>query len=73
MEHYACMVDLLGWAGQLEEAHVIIQNMPLETNLGIWGALLGACKTYCNIQLGDLVVEQLFQLEPENVGYYVLV
>ncbi|XP_059066089.1 pentatricopeptide repeat-containing protein At2g39620 [Cryptomeria japonica] len=72
MEHYACMVDLLGRAGQLDEAHIFIQNMPLEPDAGIWGALLGACKIYCNIQLGELVAERLFQLEPDNAGHYVL-
>src|ERR1044072_4997655 len=40
VEHYACMVDLLGRAGLLQEANDIVQNMPIEPNEYIWGALL---------------------------------
>ncbi|KAJ7951624.1 Pentatricopeptide repeat-containing protein [Quillaja saponaria] len=32
MEHYACMVDLLGRAGLLQEASNIMKNMPMEPN-----------------------------------------
>eukprot|EP01018_Ginkgo_biloba_P015274 Gb_41648 [translate_table: standard] len=72
MEHYACMVDLLGRAGHLEEAHDFIEMMPLEPRADVWGALLGACRTYCNIELGESVADILFNLKPENTGYYVL-
>ena len=43
MEHYACMVDLLGRAGHLEEAYELVQNMVIPTDSIIWGALLSAC------------------------------
>eukprot|EP01018_Ginkgo_biloba_P018985 Gb_02561 [translate_table: standard] len=72
MEHYACMVDLLGRCGRLYEAHDFITNMPSEANAIVWGALLGACRMHCNIELGELAAERLFELEPENVGSYVL-
>eukprot|EP01018_Ginkgo_biloba_P025790 Gb_04077 [translate_table: standard] len=72
VEHYACMVDLLGRAGHLNEAQEFIHKMPLEPNAGVWGALLGACRIHCNIKLGERVAEHLFELEPENAGYYVL-
>ena len=41
IEHYGCMVDLLGRAGLLDEAHQMIRNMPMEANAIVWGALLG--------------------------------
>eukprot|EP01018_Ginkgo_biloba_P031204 Gb_39249 [translate_table: standard] len=72
MEHYACMVDLLGRAGHLDEAQDFIKNMPLEPDASVWGALLGACRIHCNIELGTHVAEHIFYLEPENTGYYVL-
>eukprot|EP01018_Ginkgo_biloba_P039547 Gb_03571 [translate_table: standard] len=72
LDHYACMVDLLGRAGQLDEAYNLIKTMPLEPDAGVLGALLGACRIHSNIELGEWVAEQLFELEPENVGYYVL-
>eukprot|EP01018_Ginkgo_biloba_P018714 Gb_21688 [translate_table: standard] len=72
VEHYACMVDLLGRSGLLDEAHDFIKNMPLEPNAAVWGALLGACRIHCNIVLGEHVVERLSELEPDNAACYIL-
>jgi pentatricopeptide repeat protein len=72
VDHYACMVDLLGRAGHLDEAQELIKHMPLEPNAGVWGALLGVCRTHGNIELAKHVAERLFELEPEDAGNYVL-
>eukprot|EP01018_Ginkgo_biloba_P010117 Gb_21745 [translate_table: standard] len=72
VKHYACMVDLLGRAGHLDEAQDFIKQMPLEPDAGVWGALLGACRIHCNIELGEHVAEHLFDLQPTHAGYYIL-
>ena len=72
LEHYACMVDLLGRAGCLVEARDFIKNMPIHPNACVWGTLLGAYRIHCNIELAEYVAEILFDLEPNNAGYYVL-
>eukprot|EP01018_Ginkgo_biloba_P020997 Gb_22288 [translate_table: standard] len=72
LEHYTCLVDILGRAGCLDEALDIIQKMPFEPSAGVWGALLGACRIHCNIDLAERVAEHLFNLEPNKSGYYVL-
>jgi pentatricopeptide repeat protein len=72
MEHYVCMVDLLGRAGFLNEAHNFIKNMPLEPGIGVWGALLFACRIHCNIELGEHVAKLLIELDPRNSGTYIL-
>ena len=72
IEHYGCMVDLLGRAGLLDEAHQLIRNMPMEANAIVWGALLGACRIHRDTQLAELVLKQLIELEPWNSGNYVL-
>jgi pentatricopeptide repeat protein len=72
MEHYACIVSLLGRIGQLEEAQNFINKMPLKPDACVWGALLSACRKYSNVELGELAAEQLFELEPSNSGNYVL-
>ncbi|KAJ4707368.1 Pentatricopeptide repeat-containing protein [Melia azedarach] len=46
VEHYGCMIDLLGRGGRLKEAFRLVQNMPVEPNAIIWGTLLGACRTH---------------------------
>eukprot|EP01018_Ginkgo_biloba_P018893 Gb_18914 [translate_table: standard] len=71
-EHYACMVDLLSRAGQLDKAHDFIKTMPLEPSPSVFGALLGACRIHCNIDLGERVAQRLFELEPDNSGNYIL-
>jgi pentatricopeptide repeat protein len=72
VEHYACMVDILGRAGQLDEAQDFIKKMPLEPNSTVWGALLGACRIHCNIELGEYVAKRLFDLNTKDCGHYVL-
>eukprot|EP01018_Ginkgo_biloba_P023512 Gb_17382 [translate_table: standard] len=72
VEHYSCMVDLLGRSGLLDEALDFIEKMPLQPHAGVWGALLGACRIHCNIELGEGVAEHLLELEPQNSGVYVL-
>ncbi|KAF8413497.1 hypothetical protein HHK36_001484 [Tetracentron sinense] len=72
MEHYACIVDLFGRAGRLEEALSIIESMPFDPDAGIWGALLGACRIHGNVELAELASKHLFELDPQNSGYYVL-
>eukprot|EP01018_Ginkgo_biloba_P019152 Gb_16242 [translate_table: standard] len=46
--------------------------MPVEPDAGVWGALLGVCRIYCDVELEERVAQHLFDLEPENAGYYVL-
>lgn len=72
MEHYACMVDLYGRAGQLNKALELIKSMPFKPDAGIWGTVLGACRVNGNVELAELASDQLFELDPENSGYYVL-
>ncbi|CBI35164.3 unnamed protein product, partial [Vitis vinifera] len=72
IEHYGCMVDLLGRAGLLDEAHEMIKSMPIKPNTIVWGALVAACRLHKNPQLGELAATQLLEIEPENCGYNVL-
>ncbi|KAL4191411.1 hypothetical protein AMTRI_Chr07g29760 [Amborella trichopoda] len=72
VEHYGCMVDLLGRAGMLDDAHDMINGMPMKPNTIVWGSLLAACKLHNNLGLGEMVAKELLELEPNNCGYHVL-
>lgn len=72
VEHYACMVDLLGRANKLEEAAKIIENMRIEPGPKVWGSLLGSSRIHCNVGLAERASKRLFELEPTNAGNYVL-
>ncbi|KAK4786503.1 hypothetical protein SAY86_003192 [Trapa natans] len=68
LEHYACLVDLLGRGGLLKEAHDLIKAMPMEPDLFVWGALLGACRIHGNIELAEVAAQHLSDLEPRSPG-----
>ncbi|KAK2993645.1 hypothetical protein RJ640_019285 [Escallonia rubra] len=70
--HYACMVDLLGRAGKLDEAKRLIEKMPMQPHAGVYGSLLNASRVHRRVDLGELAANKLFELEPENPGSYVL-
>ncbi|KAL3630808.1 hypothetical protein CASFOL_023792 [Castilleja foliolosa] len=72
VEHYACMVDILGRAGLLDEAVELIGNMPMKPGASVWGALLGACRLHKNVDLAENACERLLEIEPRNHGAYVL-
>ena len=72
LEHYGCMVDLLGRSGLVREAHGLIRNMPMKPNAALWGALLGACRTHGDVEIAVVSVKELINIEPWNSGNYVL-
>lgn len=72
MEHYACMVDILGRAGCLDEAESFISKMPFEPSVLVWRTLLGACRVHGNMKLGKLAAKRLSELEPQDDAMYVL-
>jgi pentatricopeptide repeat protein len=71
MDHYCCMVDLLGRAGRLDEAKEFIDKIPIKPNVVILGSLLGACRVHNNIKIGEHVAECLIELEPKIPAHYV--
>lgn len=72
VQHYTCMVDLLGHCGQLDEAYDLIRHMSVNPDSGVWGALLNSCKTHGNVELAELALAKLIELEPEDSGNYVV-
>ncbi|PIA45158.1 hypothetical protein AQUCO_01700593v1 [Aquilegia coerulea] len=72
VDHYACMVDLLGRVGQLDEAKKLVDGMPMMPHAGVYGALLNASRIYKKVELGEYAAFKLFELEPENSGNYAL-
>ncbi|KAI9073307.1 hypothetical protein K1719_044742 [Acacia pycnantha] len=65
-EHYACIVDLLGRAGRLCEAHDFIQKMPIKPGAAVWGALLGACRIHSNVEMAELAAKYILELDYNN-------
>ncbi|XP_058092861.1 pentatricopeptide repeat-containing protein At5g61800-like [Magnolia sinica] len=44
LSHYGCMADLLRWAGLIEEAVEMIESMPMEGDVYVWGSARGGAR-----------------------------
>jgi pentatricopeptide repeat protein len=71
-EHYACIVDLLGHAGHLDQAMDFIKQISVETGVSMWRMLLDACRVHRNTKLGQFAAEHILNLEPQVADTYVL-
>ncbi|GER49907.1 pentatricopeptide repeat-containing protein [Striga asiatica] len=73
VEHYACMIDMLGRGGFLNEALELVGKMEMRADVVIWGTLLGACKIHQNVEIAKVVLKQVLELESGGTGgLYVL-
>ncbi|KAK3127992.1 hypothetical protein QOZ80_7AG0581160 [Eleusine coracana subsp. coracana] len=71
-EHYACVVDMLGRAGRLEEAEQLMLQMPAGPSVSALQSLLGTCRIHGNTDVGERVAGVLMDTEPAESGAYVL-
>ncbi|KAM7277460.1 hypothetical protein ACFE04_019326 [Oxalis oulophora] len=72
IEHYGCLVDILGRTGRVSQAMDVITDMPLKADAKIWGSLLSSCRSYPNLEIAIIAVEKLEEFEPDDTGNYVL-
>ncbi|KAH6819453.1 Pentatricopeptide repeat superfamily protein [Perilla frutescens var. frutescens] len=70
--HYACMVELLGREGLLDEAFSLLRDAPIKPTINMWAALLTACRVHKNLELGKYAAEKLYGMEPEKLSNYVV-
>lgn len=70
--HYACMVELLGREGLLDEAFALIKDAPFKPSVNMWAALLTACRVHKNFVLGEYAAEKLYGMGPEKLSNYVV-
>ena len=66
MEHWCCLVDLLGRAGMVEEAEETVRKMKIRPSAAIYRELLAACGG------GEDAARGLLWCEPEYGGNYVI-
>ncbi|KHN16370.1 Pentatricopeptide repeat-containing protein, chloroplastic [Glycine soja] len=72
MEHYACMVDLLGRSGLLLEAIEFINSMPFDADALVWRTFLGSCRVHRNTKLGEHAAKKILEREPHDPATYIL-
>ncbi|GKV35170.1 hypothetical protein SLEP1_g43474 [Rubroshorea leprosula] len=72
IEHYGCLIDLLGRAGQFEEAFEVVRGMKMEPDEVVWGSLLNGCKIHGHSELAEFAVKKLIEIDPNNGGYGIM-
>ncbi|KAM7478052.1 hypothetical protein LguiA_026265 [Lonicera macranthoides] len=72
MEHYACIVDMLGRAGRLTEAKSFIEKLLVKAGILVWQALLGACSIYGDTEMGKYAANELSLASPDSPSPYIL-
>ncbi|KAA0046726.1 pentatricopeptide repeat-containing protein [Cucumis melo var. makuwa] len=75
VEHYGCVVDLLGRAGLLDEAEELIQEISIENCeivVSLYGALLSACRIHNNVDMGERLAKKLVNIEPCDSSIHAL-
>ena len=70
--HYACMIELLGQEGLLDEAFALIRSAPFKPTANMWAALLTACRVHENLELGKFAAQKLYGMEPEKLNNYIV-
>ncbi|KAH7852835.1 hypothetical protein Vadar_029867 [Vaccinium darrowii] len=72
VQHYGCLVDLLGRVGMLEHAKKVVRQMPMQPDSYVLGALLNACSVHVDVELGEEIVDGLVQRSLDHGGVHVL-
>ncbi|CAJ2635145.1 unnamed protein product [Trifolium pratense] len=72
VEHYGCMVDLLARAGLVKNSEELIEKVSVKGGSALWGAVLSGCRTHLDSELGENIAKRLVELEPLDIGPYIL-
>ncbi|KAK4358035.1 hypothetical protein RND71_023645 [Anisodus tanguticus] len=72
-EHFACLVDLLSRAGDIDKAYEVITWMPFPADVSIWGALVNGCRIHNRMDIIKMIQQRLENMQTDDTGYYTLV
>ena len=71
LEHYSCMVDLLGRAGQVESAICLLGKLPYRADSVAWSTVLAACCVWGNFEAGRHAFDCVEELTENQDGMYI--
>ncbi|KAH7374045.1 hypothetical protein KP509_17G084900 [Ceratopteris richardii] len=72
LEHYDCVVDLLGRAGHSCEAEAVVKLLPFQPSPLSWMTLLTVCRSLLDIERGICAANHVFEVDPEDHVPYVM-
>jgi pentatricopeptide repeat protein len=72
IEHYNCVIDLLGRANKLEEAEQFILQRIATPKLVTWRTLLSACRVHNDIERAKRVMDKILEINPADAPTHVM-
>ncbi|CAI9111226.1 OLC1v1011399C1 [Oldenlandia corymbosa var. corymbosa] len=72
LDHFSCIIDLLGRAGFLDETETLISGLHIEIDSSVWWTLFSSCAAHGNLRLGRIVAGILLETEQHDPSIYVL-
>lgn len=73
IEHYTCLVGVLGRVGRLDDAERIALTMPYEPDAAVWRTLLSTCAYHGEADMALLMSKRLLELNSYDDSAYVIV
>ncbi|KAK1358604.1 Pentatricopeptide repeat-containing protein [Heracleum sosnowskyi] len=71
VDHFSCIVDLLGRAGHLDVAERLITTKLIDMDSNIWWTLFSSCAAHGNLRLGRIIAECLLKKEHNNPTVWI--
>lgn len=71
LEHYTCIIDLLGRSGHLGKAIAMIERMHAVPDIVVWHAALDACQKWGSVELGTKAFERAVSLDASDPTAYL--
>jgi pentatricopeptide repeat protein len=72
VDHYNCMLDMLGRAGMVEKAETVIWDMPVAPDAISWMTLLCACRLHADVERGHCAAKRVLALDPSCIAAYAV-
>ncbi|XP_048446265.1 pentatricopeptide repeat-containing protein At5g27110 [Pyrus x bretschneideri] len=73
VEHYSCLMDLLGRAGRLNEAYQLLQRTPeIREDIDLLSTLFSACRLHKDIDLGVKIAGLLMEKNPDDPSTFIM-
>jgi pentatricopeptide repeat protein len=71
VELYASLIDALARSGRIEEAWIVVQEMPVHPTLVVWLIILAACRNGGTVELAKQAFEHAISSDETDSAPYV--
>ncbi|WOH13673.1 hypothetical protein DCAR_0833184 [Daucus carota subsp. sativus] len=73
IEHYTCLIGVLGRVGRIADAERIALTMPYEADAAVWRTLLSSCAHHGEADMALVMSKRLLELNMYDDSAYVIV